>query len=351
MKRDVRVKAKPITWLQYTITYFVLLVLSAGQGMIYAEYMAFDKMPLEYIFGMLGYWALVSVVFCLVTHYQIRKRFSDPMRRMSQAAKEVAAGDFTVHMEPIHPPEKYDYLDVMFEDFNKMVDELGSIEMLTNDFISNVSHEVKTPIAVIQNYAMALQKLDITPEQRQEYTETIINAAQRLNSLVSNILKLNKLENQKIVPALEEYDLCAQLTACALTFEDLWEVKNITFNAEMDDKAIIRADKSMLEIVWNNLLANAIKFTDSGGSITLTQTSDDDSVTVTISDTGCGMKEETLKRIFDKFYQGDTSRSQDGNGLGLALALRVIELLNGQISAESKPGEGSTFVVKLKTGE
>jgi signal transduction histidine kinase len=204
-------------------------------------------------------------------------------------------------------------------------------------------------LAVIENYAMALQTSDTGEEQRKEYAATIISASRRLNALVANILKLSKLENQKIVPTLEDYDLCSQLAECALSFEELLDNKNITPKVIMDDKAVICADRSMLEIVWNNLLSNALKFTEPGGTITLTQTSDEDTVTVSVTDTGCGMDDSTMRRIFDKFYQGDASRSQEGNGLGLALALRVIELLGGQISVKSSPGEGSAFAVSLKT--
>jgi signal transduction histidine kinase len=347
-KNDPRVKKSHFAWKEFLITYAVLSVLSAGQWMIYAEYMEFTTMPLEYIFGMAGYWALVSAAFAWVTHFQIRRKFDDPMRRLSAAAKDVANGDFSIYVEPVHALEKYDYMDVMCEDFNKMVEELGTIETLKTDFISNVSHEIKTPLAIIQNYATALQKTDISLEERREYTSTIITASQKLNTLVTNILKLNKLENQKIATQFSAFDLCRQLTDCALSFEELWEEKNITFTADIEDKAVICADEELLEIVWNNLLSNALKFTDPGGTVTLTQTSDEDTVTITVSDTGCGMDNATINRIFDKFYQGDTSRSQEGNGLGLALTLRVIEILGGQISAKSNPGEGSTFTVSLK---
>lgn len=348
---DDRVKVNHISWREYFITYFVLLVLSAGQWMIYAEYLHLDQLPAEYIFGMLGYWALVCTAFVMVTHYQLRLKFEEPMRRLSKAAKGVANGDFSIYVEPAHTPDKYDYMDVIFEDFNKMVQELGSIETLKTDFISNVSHELKTPLSIIQNYAEALQKENLPYAVRKDYCVTIISASKKLTALVTNILKLNKLENQEITPFANPYDLCRQLSDYALQFENLWEDKQITFIADLEDRAVICADEEMLGIVWHNLLSNAIKFTEPGGTIMLTQTSDSDTVTVSIADTGCGMSKEVVDRVFDKFYQGDASHAREGNGLGLALTLRVIELVGGAISVASEPGKGTTFTVALPVGE
>jgi len=351
IEKDSRVKSRHFTWREVALTYIILLVLSAGQWMIYHEYVDFGIFPPEYIFGMLGYWLIVSAIFCLVTARQKIRAFDIPMRKLGEAARQVAGGDFSVYLEPVHSPERFDYVDAMFEDFNKMVEELGSIETLKNDFIANVSHELKTPLAVIQNYASALQKENLPYEVRKDYCDTIINASQKLTTLVTNILKLNKLENQKIVPSPQPYDLCRQLTEYALQFEELWEKKNIEFTADLEDRAIINADEEMLGIVWHNLLSNAIKFTDPGGKVTLTQTSDEDTVTVTVSDTGCGISKEAIGRIFDKFYQGDTSHAQEGNGLGLALTLKVIELVGGSITVASEPGKGTTFTVRLKASE
>lgn len=348
---DPRVKSTHFPLKTYLLTYFILLVLSAGQGMIYAEYMNFESMPLEYIFGMLGYWAIVSAIFILITHRQIRNKFDMPMRKLSKAAKEVSEGDFSVYLPTAHTSEKYDYVDVMMLDFNKMVEELGSIETLTNDFIANVSHEIKTPLSIIQNYAAALQKDNLSEHVRQDYSNTIIVASQKLNTLIANILRLNKLDNQEISLPKEPYDVCKQLCDCALQFEDLWERKNITFTADIEDKAMLHADEGMLEIVWQNLLSNALKFTESGGKVDLVQTSDSDSITVCVSDSGCGMSEETTRRIFDKFYQGDTSHSSEGNGLGLALAYKVVSRLGGTLSVVSELGKGSTFTATIPINE
>ena len=293
------------------------------------------------------YWALVAVALTLYARWQIKKTYEEPMHRLAKATAKVAQGDFSVYVPPLHTADKLDYLDVMILDFNTMVEELGSIETLKTDFFSNVSHEMKTPLAVIQNYAQLLQKENLTEEERREYSESILQSTRKLSSLITNILKLNKLEKQTIRPAPEQYDLCQQLCDCALQFEDAWEKKDIEFIAELEDRVVIEADPGLLELVWTNLLSNAVKFTPPGGTVTLTQTSNEREVTVSVSDTGCGMDEKTLRHIYDKFYQGDTSHSTEGNGLGLALVQRILQLSNGTITVKSRVGQGSTFTVRL----
>ena len=293
------------------------------------------------------YWGMVAVGLTLFTRSKIRSTYEEPLHKMAEATSRVAGGDFSVYVPTVHTQDRWDYLDVMIVDFNKMVEELGSIETLKTDFVSNVSHEMKTPIAIIKNYAELLRLESLTEEQKEEYARNIEDAAVRLSTLISNILKLNKLENQRITPEVEAYDVCRQVCDCILQFENAWEEKEIELETDMEDSAFVEADESLLELVWNNLISNAVKFTPPGGTITVKQFSRQDTVTVSVSDTGCGMDAESMKHIFDKFYQADTSHSQEGNGLGLALVKRVLELLDGGIQVFSEPGKGSTFLVTL----
>ncbi|MGN0386058.1 MAG: ATP-binding protein [Lachnospiraceae bacterium] len=293
------------------------------------------------------YWAIVAMALTLFARRKIRTTYEEPMHNLAEATSRVANGDFSVYVPTLHTQDKQDYLDVMIMDFNKMVEELGSIETLKTDFVSNVSHEMKTPIAIIKNYAELLKIEHITTEQRKEYAESIENAAMRLSSLISNILKLNKLENQRITPEVEAYDVCRQLCECILQYDDVWDEKKIELETEIEDVAMVEADQSLLELVWNNLLSNAIKFTEPGGTVTVKQTSEKNLIKISVSDTGCGMDSDVMNHIFDKFYQGDTSHSKEGNGLGLALVKRVLELLDGDIQVFSEAGKGSTFLVTL----
>jgi len=272
------------------------------------------------------------------------------MRKLSEAARKITHGDFSTRITPLRKDGKKDYVEVMFDDFNTMAEELSSIETLKNDFIADVSHEIKTPLSVIQFYTTALQNDAMNAEDRNEYTRTILEATQKLTTLVSNILKLNKLENQEIVSDAKPFDLSEQLRRCALSFTDLMEQKNIKFEEDLDE-ACVCYDENMLEIVWNNLLSNAIKFTNPGGTINISLKIQDDPgqkfVRVSVTDTGCGMDETTQKHVFDKFYQGDTSHAGEGNGLGLALVKKTLDLFGGSVAVNSSPGRGSSFTVCL----
>lgn len=297
------------------------------------------------------YWGLVAMGLTFFTRKKMRDTYEDPLHRLAEGTRKVAEGDFSVYVPTVHTSSRLDYLDVMILDFNKMVEELGSVETLKTDFVSNVSHEMKTPIAVIKNYAELLQTDRGTEEERREYARNIEEAAVRLSTLISNILKLNKLENQSIDPDIEDYDLSGQLEMCILQYEELWDEKELELEVDIAERVNVRADRSLMELVWNNLLSNAVKFTEPGGTVTIRQRTAEGQVEVSVTDTGCGMSQESIRHIFDKFYQGDTSHAREGNGLGLALVKRIIDLMNGEITVVSRPGQGSTFTVRLPAAD
>lgn len=347
MDRDDRIKAKIFPVRIFASAFFVFGLLSTVQMRILANYIDISELKTVHIIMILALWITVAVSFTLITRLQIIKRYQKPVEELAEAARRVAEGDFSVYLPSHHTSDKADHFDVLIRDFNKMVEELGSIETLKTDFVSNVSHEIKTPLAVINNNAQLLNRSGITEQQRFEYTADILSAVRRLSELIYNMLKLNKLEKQVITPAPESFDISAQVCECALQFEDMWERKNISFEAELEERVIVEADAGLLELVWTNLFSNAFKFTPEGGTVSLQQKSDGKYVAVSISDTGCGMSEETVGHIFDKFYQGDSSHSTEGNGLGLPLVQRILQLSDGTVSVKSILGEGTVFTVTL----
>ena len=292
---------------------------------------------------------VLLITFLFGTADYIRRKITveRPVKQITAAAEKIMQGEFSARVPPIHGAGT-DGFNQIGAAINKMAEELSGTETLRTDFIANVSHELKTPLAVIGNYATMLQKPGITDAERREYTKAISEASRRLAQLITNILKLNKLENQQIFPQLKEYDLGEQLCESLLQFEDIWEQKALTIQTDIEDDVHICSDAELLSLVWNNLISNAVKFTPEGGTVGVSLKARENNIVVSVSDTGCGIKPETGKHIFEKFYQGDTSHATQGNGLGLALVKRVIDILNGEISVESVYGEGSTFTVKLK---
>lgn len=351
---DKRVKRQLFPVTTFVLFFVMFAVFTTVQMFMIGQVIDYRSLPLGNAVAVLCFWGIAAVGSTVATALMVRHYYQKPLEEVSEAARKVAAGDFSVYLAPRHPLDKTTHLDVLCMDFNKMVEELGSIETLKTDFFSNVSHEIKTPLAVIQNNAELLQQAHLTEPQRQECTAAILQATRRLSSLITNMLKLNKLEKQVIQPMPQPFDVCAQLCDCALQFEAVWEAKPLDFAADLEDRCTVTADAGLLELVWTNLLSNAVKFTPAGGQVRLTQRSDGQTLTVTVADTGCGMDEATQARMFDKFYQGDTSHATEGNGLGLALVRRILELSNGTIVVQSAPGQGSTFTVRLPlraTGE
>ncbi len=291
---------------------------------------------------------LLTVLFTSIDYLRRKLTVTRPVKIITDATERIMSGDFSVRIPPMQDFAGESGFNQIADAINQMAVELSGTETLRTDFIANVSHELKTPLAVMGNYATMLQRPGITEEEKNEYAKAISESARRLAQLITNILKLNKLENQQIFPQAAEYDLGEQLCDCLLQFEDAWERKELNIETDIEDGVRIRSDSELLSLVWNNLISNAVKFTPDGGTIGLQLKTEGDLVTVSISDTGCGIKPEVGLHIFEKFYQGDTSHATQGNGLGLALVKRVVDILNGEIGVQSVFGQGSTFTVKFR---
>lgn len=324
------------------ITLFLKL-LQQSTGLVYTD-------ETVHIAALFTFWNAVFIAFAITIVDIIRRKISieRPVNRVLAATERIMKGDFSVRIKESRNPTSMNEFNPIIRDINKMTKELAGIETLRSDFIATVSHEIKTPIAALRNYGTLLEQPDLPDEKRLEYAKTIILLTHHLSDLITNILKLNKLENQNIFPEFKKCNLSELICECLLAFENEWERKNIEIKTDIDDDIYINTDAELLMLVWSNLFSNAIKFTPSGGTVSISLKKEKEKIVATVSDTGCGMSEEIGKHIFEKFYQGDSSHSTAGNGLGLALVKRVIDIFNGEIHVESSLGKGSTFIVKLK---
>ncbi len=287
-----------------------------------------------------------ALLCTIIDRLRRKKTVDEPVERILQATKEIAGGNLNVKLSPSHTFKRYDQYDLIIEDINDMTKQLMKAETMKSDFVSNVSHELKTPLAILQNYSHALKNDKLDAETRDKYLEVIESASVRMNALVTNILRLNKLENQQLKPETQAIDLKEMLINTVLNFEDMMDGKEIEPVCELDE-VCIHSSFGYLELIWNNLISNAIKFSHCGGKIVVSLKKEGGLAVVTVQDFGIGMSSETGERIFDKFYQGDASHAQEGNGLGLAIVKRIIDLLGGEISVESKPECGTKFTVKI----
>ncbi|MEE0968368.1 MAG: HAMP domain-containing sensor histidine kinase [Clostridia bacterium] len=275
----------------------------------------------------------------------IMQFYIKPLDQLIAATKNIADGDFSVRV-----PERKRISEIsnLIKNFNLMAKELEGTEMFRSDFINNFSHEFKTPIVSIRGFARQLKSGDLTEEERRQYTEIIAAESERLSTMAANVLLLSKLENQQLIGEKKPYSLDEQLRSCVLLFETEWENKNIELDIDLDD-IIYKGNEEIMSHVWINIISNAIKYTDNDGKISIRAKVNEreNEISVRISDKGIGMSREVLERIFDKFYQGDGSHAGNGNGLGLPLVKRILELCDGSITVESEIGAGSVFTVNL----
>jgi len=293
---------------------------------------------------------IITVLFKIADFIRRKIMVDRPVKLITDTAEKIMTGGFSARVMLMHGSGMEGFNQIG-ESINKMAEELSSVETLRTDFIANVSHEMKTPLAVMQNYGTLLQTPDLSKDKRIEYAKVITDASRRLADMMTNILKLNRLENQQIYPNLTTFDLGEQLCESLLQYESTWERKNIEIETDIAESVLVSADAELLSLVWNNLFSNAFKFTENGGKVSLTLTADEKYATVKISDTGCGMSAEVGAHIFEKFYQGDTSHATQGNGLGLPLVKRVVDILQGEIGVKSTVGVGTTFTVKIRRAD
>jgi len=344
---QIRKRQKELFTLRVRMIFLVQMELIASIVLAFLFDMLLEHLwpdnPIPVIFEFL----LVSLVLGTVATFFVSKLFFNPLKELRRAMDRVSEGDFTVRLEP----DKHTALEIqeIYAGFNLMTHALSATEVLQTDFVSNVSHEFKTPINAIEGYATLLQAHDApSGTERGEYVEKILFNTRRLSNLVGNILLLSRIDSQAIQPQRTLYRLDEQIRQSLLLLETEWVKKDIEFDVEMDD-TLYNGPENLMHHVWHNLLSNAIKFDPQGGLIRIRLFSHENQVLFTIEDNGPGIPEETLKHIFDKFYQGDTSHKQEGNGLGLALVKKIVLLSGGTITAENLPNGGCRFIVMLKT--
>lgn len=291
----------------------------------------------------------LAFVITLMISLLISATFSKPLADISNAAQEVAKGNLNIYVERKNKKQtgKPNDIQIVYDSFNKMVQELKHSEIFKSDFISNVSHEIKTPLSTIQGYATLLQDEKLPKETKEEYIKIIVAATNQLSTLTTNILKLSKLENQAIFATPKEYNVAEQIRETLLVLQSAWQEKDIELNIDLDE-INLKLDKELMFQVWKNLLENAIKFTNNKGKIEISLKEENNQIVAKISDNGIGMSKTTKEHLFDKFFQGDNSHSNEGNGLGLSLVKKILDIHQAKIEVESQLNIGSTFTITLK---
>ncbi len=270
------------------------------------------------------------------------KNIFHPIEQINEATKKVALGEYDIELET----KREDEIGELTNNFNKMTQGLKSTENLQREFINNVSHEIKTPVSSIEGFAKFLKDKDLTDEEREEYANIIIEEAKRLENLTGKILKLSKLNNQEIITNKQEIEVAEQIRKAISLLEPKWSKKDIKINVSLEEKTFL-GDEDLIFQVWVNIIDNAIKFSNEGGSIDIKVYEKNKNIRVEMKDYGIGMKEEELEKVYDRFYQIDRSHSKEGSGLGLAIVKRIVELSEGKIEIKSKENKGTTVIVKL----
>lgn len=329
---------------------FTLLIIVASDVLTFTStivigFVTDGAADISTVIGSVGASILIGAIMAFFVTNTILK----PLSSLTKATRRVRNGDYTVKVDEDDFLTRHTLKELqrLISDFNIMTAELANTELFRNDFVSNFSHEFKTPLSSISGFARQLCDDDITEEQRREFSRIILEEAEYLSSLAANTQLLTSLDNKGIIEDKKRYSLDEQLRNCMLSLEPVWSGKNIELNMSEMDEAEFYFNEQLMSHVWHNLFDNAVKFTPSGGSINVSLKRQNGQITVDISDSGCGISEEAVPHIFEKFYQADRSHASKGNGLGLSLVKKIVELSGGRISVSSVLGEGTTFTVIL----
>lgn len=310
-------------------------------------YTSINKRPSEVVVQLinsLGGMFLWGITMAILGRF-LRSKQMLFFQTMVQAIQSMSRGDFNVSVD--NNPHGGPFVELV-DSINNMAVELGQLEKMRQEFISNVSHEIQSPLTSISGFSRALQNEQITPAERKHYLEIIEAESTRLSKLSDNLLKLSSLESQHHPFEPKSYRLDKQIRNHILACEPQWVDKDIEMDVELEEITLI-ADEDLLSQVWTNLIHNAIKFAPNGGTIGVHLTSSGEEAIIRISNNGAGISEEDRAHIFERFYKADKSRNRTsgGNGLGLSIVKKITEMHQGTISVVSAPEEMTTFTVRL----
>ncbi len=342
--KDIQLNRGLSRW--YTLQTFIMLGISGFTTIVMDMLSKYLRDTPEFdILRLLGYVGVLIVILgiFMLLQYSATKRH---LEKIYNSVEMLAHGHYGHKLKV----GKYTVFRNLALDINRLSEELEKVHMLRTDFVNSYSHEFKTPISSISGFAqLLLEKGDeITDEEKKKYLKIIVQESERLSKLSSDSILLSQLESQKILADTAPYSLDEQLRRCVIMLSNQWSEKNIDLVGDIDE-VIYNGDEDMMQHLWLNLLNNAIKFTPEGGTITVSLKKDGEKIIASIADTGEGMSEEMVQRIFDKYYQGNSSKSGNGLGLGLSIVYRIIVLCKARIKVDSKLGEGTTFTVELKS--
>ena len=330
-----------ISYIVFLIT--VTVVVSIGI-LIFSKVKDFETSILA-IFVLL-YILFTALIFFIIDYIRRNIIIQKPLNDILDATNLISKGEFDIKLKPRHNYNNYDELDKIMININKMAIGLRNDEILKKDFISNFSHEIKTPIAIMNGYINLLKRNEMSKEERDEYIDKLYNSSINLSNLISNILKLNKLENSEI--ELNDVNLSNVLENVIISYDELINNKKINLDIDMDDRLIKYTNESFIQLIFSNLISNAIKFSKDEGIVEIKLKNKNDYIEFIVKDNGIGMSKDTIIHIFNRFYQGDTSHKTEGNGLGLSMVKKAIDRLGYKISIESEEEKGSTFIVDIR---